>query len=224
MTTRPPVTHILFDMDGLLLDTEIIYTAITRKIVGRFGKVYDWDLKGNMIGRPAMDSARYLVQALQLPISAEEYLAERNALLRADFAACEAMAGAEKLIRHLHRHNIPMAVATSSNRELFEIKTTRHTAWFELFEVVVSGDDPAIVRGKPAPDIFTIAAARLGAEPAATLVFEDSPLGLEAGIAANMRVVAIPDPNMDKARYPGADLIIDSLLEFAPQAYGLPAH
>ena len=219
---KAAVTHVLFDVDGLLLDTETIYTEVTQKIVGRFGKTFDWRYKSNMIGRRAMDSARYLVRALELPLSAESYLAERNGLLRERFAACEALPGAEKLVRHLHRHHIPMAVATSSNRDLYELKITRHDAWFDLFEVVVSGDDAAVTQGKPAPDIFTVAASRLGAEPGSTLVFEDSPSGLEAGLAAQMRVVVVPNPNMDKSRYPGADLIIDSLLQFAPQTYGLP--
>ena len=218
-----PVTQVLFDLDGLLLDTERIYTEVTQKIVSRFGKTFDWSVKGNLIGRPALDSANYLVEALALPISASAYLSERNALLRAGFATCEALPGAEKLVRHLHRHAIQMAIATSSARDLFDLKISRHSAWIGLVDGVVTGDDPAIGRGKPAPDIFRIAAERLGASPAATLVFEDSPLGLEAGVAANMRVVAVPDPNMDKARYPGADLILDSLLEFAPQRYGLPA-
>ena len=209
-------------MDGLLLDTEIIYTEVTRHIVARFGKRYDWELKRRMIGRPAIDSARYLVRALELPLSAEDYLAERNDLLRERFAACDALPGAEKLVRHLHRHRIPLALATSSDRDLYEVKITRHRAWFALFARVVTGDDPEITHGKPAPDIFTLAATRLGAPPSSTLVFEDSPLGLQAGIAAKMRVVAVPDPAMDKADYPGADLIIDSLLEFAPERYGLP--
>ncbi len=216
------VTHLLFDMDGLLLDTETIYTEATQKIVARFGKRYDWDLKRHMIGRPSIDSARFLVQALALPLSPEDYLAERNDLLRGGFSACDALPGAEKLIRHLHRHDVPMAVATSSNRDLYDLKTTRHTAWFDLFQLVVTGDDPQIAHGKPAPDIFNLAAARLGATPASTLVFEDSPLGLQAGIAAQMRVIAVPDPEMNKAHYPGADLIIDSLLEFTPEDYGLP--
>ena len=221
---RAPVTHSLFDLDGLLLDTERIYTTVTQKIVGRFGKTFDWSLKRNMIGRPAIDSANYLVDALALPMNADEYLNERNAMLRKSFATCEAMPGAEKLIRHLHRHDIRMAVATSSTRDLYEIKITRHREWFALFEVVVTGDDAEIAQGKPAPDIFLIAAARINADAASTLVFEDSPLGLEAGIAAQMRVVAVPDPNMAKGRYPEADLIINSLAEFAPQRYGLPGY
>lgn len=216
------VTHVLFDVDGLLLNTEIIYTEVTQKIVARFGKTFDWHIKRNMIGRPALDSARYLVQALALPLSAEQYLEERNSMLRSTFAACEALPGAEKLVRHLHQHGIPMAVATSSERELFDLKITQHTAWFDLFKGVVSGDELGVGQGKPAPDIFVIAAKLLGAEPSCTLVFEDSPFGLAAGIAANMRVVVVPDANMDKSCYAGADLILDSLLEFAPQQYKLP--
>ncbi|MDD9857761.1 MAG: HAD-IA family hydrolase [Gammaproteobacteria bacterium] len=222
MPPRPPATHILFDMDGLLLNTEIIYTAVTREIVGRFGKTYDWDLKAQMIGRPALDSARFLVEQLQLPISAGQYLAERCKLSQRAFAACDALPGAERLVRHLHRHRVPMAVATSSGRDLFNLKTARHRAWFDLMDTVVCGDDPQVARGKPAPDIFIAAAARLGADPESTLVFEDSPQGLAAGLAARMRVIAVPDPNMEKSRYAGADLIIDSLPEFAPEAYGLP--
>jgi len=220
---RPPATHILFDMDGLLLDTEIIYTAVTREIVGKFGKTYDWDLKARMIGRPAPESARMLVDALQLPITPQQYLDRRAELSRDAFAACDALPGAERLVRHLHRHEVPMAVATSSGRALFELKTTRHRAWFDLFDAVVCGDDPQVENGKPAPDIFLAAAARLGARPASTLVFEDSPQGLAAGLAARMRVIAVPDARMQKSAYAGADMIVDSLPEFAPQEYGLPA-
>ena len=171
-----------------------------------------------------MDSAKYLVRELALPISAEEYLAERNALLRERFAACDAMPGAEKLVRHLHKHNVPIAVATSSGRDLYDIKTARHKSWFALFDTIVTGDDPAIKNGKPAPDIFLLAAARLSAPADATIVFEDSPLGIQAATAANLKSIAIPDPNMQKSRYTDADLIINSLTEFPLQRYGLPEY
>ncbi|NKB61718.1 MAG: HAD-IA family hydrolase [Gammaproteobacteria bacterium] len=222
MTNVVPVTHALFDMDGLLLDTEIIYTRVTQKIVSRFGKTFDWSLKSNMLGRKAIDSARYLVAELNLPITAEEYIEERNGMLRIEFGNTDALPGAERLIRHLHHHNIPIAVATSSNRDLYEIKSSGHQSWFSLFNTVVAGDDPEVKEGKPAPDIFNAAAQRIGATPSATLVFEDAPSGLAAGVAAKMRVVAVPDSNMDKTRYAQADLVLDSLVDFDPSRYGLP--
>ncbi|NKB75880.1 MAG: HAD-IA family hydrolase [Gammaproteobacteria bacterium] len=222
MTDNVPVTHALFDMDGLLLDTEVIYTQITQKIVSRFGKTYDWSIKSNMIGRRAIDSARYLVSQLDLPMTAEEYLEERNGMLLAAFATAKALPGAERLIRHLYQHNVPIALATSSNRDLYEVKASSHQDWFTLFNTVVTGDDSEITEGKPAPDIFNVAASRIGASPVSTLVFEDAPSGLAAGIAANMRVVVVPDSNMEKSRYMGADLILNSLIEFDPSTYGLP--
>ena len=222
MNTNKAVTHILFDMDGLLLDTEIIYTKATQQIVGRYGKVFDWSIKSNMIGRPSTDTARYLVETLSLPMKPEDYLAERDALLRAAFPDCQALPGAKELVEHLTDHGIPIAVATSSSRDLYEVKIQNHK-WFTLFDAVVTGDDPNVKRGKPAPDIFLCAARQLGASPATTLVFEDAPSGLAAAKAAGMRACVVPDTNMDKSRYTDADLIIDSLEQFPPTQFGLPA-
>ncbi len=217
-----PVRFVIFDVDGLLLDTEPIYTQTTQEIVARFGKTFDWSVKANMIGRAEGDSARYLIETLNLPISPAAYLTERNHRMKEGFAKCGAMPGAEKLVRHLHRHNIPIAVATSSSRPMFLIKITRHTNWFDLFSVIVTGDDPDIRQAKPAPDLFLTAAGRLGADPDSVLIFEDAPSGLAAGIAANMRVIAVPDPHMDRSQYEGAQEILDSLEAFSFSKYGLP--
>ena len=75
----------------------------------------------------------------------------------------------------------------------------------------------------PHPDLFNVAASLIGAEASSSLVFEDAPSGLAAGLAANMPVVAVPDSNMDKSRYSEATLILDSLLDFKPEHFGLPA-
>lgn len=220
----PHIGYVIYDMDGLLLDTEPLYTAVTQQIVGRYGKRFDWSVKANMIGRPAIESARYLVAALALPIAPEQYLQEREQLLAERFPAAGAKPGARALVEHLHRQGIVQAVATSSTRFFFDLKTQRHRDWFGLFDCVVTGDDPHVRRGKPAPDIFLTAARRLGAEPARCLVFEDAPSGVEAALAAGMAVVAVPEPEMDRNAYSGAHEVLASLTAFSPDRWCLPPY
>jgi pseudouridine-5'-monophosphatase len=211
-----PATHVVFDMDGVLLDTERLYTQATQQIVGRFGRTFDWSVKAHMIGRPALDSARHLVAALDLPLSPDEYLAERAVLFEDLMPAAEPMPGARELTAALAARGVPMAVASSSTRAMFELKTTRHRAWFRGFSAIVLGDDPRVRRGKPAPDIFLVAAACLGAPPASCVVVEDAPAGVAAARAAGMQVVAVPDPAMGATRFPDADLVVDSLWAIEP--------
>ena len=214
---RPPATHVVFDMDGVLLDTEKLYTRATQQIVGRFGKTFDWSVKKDMIGRPALDSARHLVAALALPISPEDYLAERDILFEELMPTAEAMPGARELTSALAARGVPMAVATSSKRPIYEMKTRNHREWFRTFSAVVLGDDPRVRHGKPAPDIFLVAATCLGARPETCVVIEDAPAGARAARAAGMRVVAFPDPGVGRAPFEGmVDLIIDSLIHIEP--------
>jgi pseudouridine-5'-monophosphatase len=219
--SNPTITHVIYDLDGLLLDTETLYTEATQQIVGRYGKTFDWSIKANMIGRPAIDSARHLVTTLDLPISPEQYIAEREQLLKVKFPTAQALPGAERLTQHLAAHGIPQALATSSSQDFLELKTQHHRNWFKLFDIVVTGDDPEVNHGKPAPDIFLTAAQRLGAEPGHCLVFEDAPSGMQAALAAKMSVVVVPDPHMDKGVYAEANQILNSLTEFDPTPWGL---
>ncbi len=212
--------HVLFDMDGVLLDTESIYTEVTQQIVGRFGKTFDWTIKSQMVGRPSIESARYLVQTLDLPIGPEEYLAERETIFQSRMPEAAAKPGAVDLVRALSEKGVPIAVATSSHREIFDLKTRRHRDWFACFDAIVLGDDPRLERGKPAPDIFLLSAAELGANPATCLVVEDAPAGVEAALAAEMMVVGIPDPGMDPGLLARAHAVIRSLSEIPIEAIG----
>ncbi len=212
---------IIYDLDGVLLDTEHFYTEVTQEIVERYGKRFDWSLKQHMIGRPAIESARFLVEQLALPISPEEYLAIRRARLRERFRTAQEKPGARAFTQALAARGVPQAVATSSEGDLFEAKLSRHKDWFACFRVIVCGDDPALERGKPAPDIFLLAAERLGEEPGSCLVFEDAPAGVAAARAASMQVVAMPDPQMDVRRFHDADLVIADFRELRPEDLGL---
>ncbi|MBN1652894.1 MAG: HAD-IA family hydrolase [Deltaproteobacteria bacterium] len=220
MQLARPVSNVIFDLDGVLLDTERLYTEATQQIVGRYGKRFDWSIKVNMMGRASIDSARYLVNRLVLPISAESYLEQREVILSRLFPNCEPMPGAIELVRALHACSVPLAVASSTKRSMFELKIERHRAWFSLFDTIVLADDSRLKAAKPAPDIFLIAASDLNAEPSRCLVVEDSPAGVAAGKAAGMQVLAVPYPGMDPELLRRADIVIDSLTQLTPRELG----
>ena len=218
----PNISCLIYDMDGLLLDTEGIYTEVTQQIVGEYGKVFDWSVKEKIIGRRSIQAAEIIVESLDLPISPQDYLDSRKDVLQEKFKDTEALPGAKEMTTHFFKLGIPQALATSSSSPMFEEKFEKHKKWFSQFAQIVRGDDPELKEGKPAPDIFLLAANRVGVDPAECLVFEDAPTGTEAALTAGMSVVVVPDPNMDHCHYKNASQIISSLKDFDPEYWGLP--
>ncbi len=217
----PVVTHVIFDMDGLLLDTEPYYTEVAQKIAARYGRVFDWSLKSRMIGLRAPDSARLFLEKLAIPLSIPEYLKLRQRMLEELFPLAEALPGARELTTHLKKHGVRLGVASSSDGKYFGLKTTRHREWFSMFDCIVLGDDPEVHEGKPAPDVFLVVARRLGVAPEKCLVFEDAPAGIEAALRAGMYAVAVPDPNLEAA-CGQAHQVLRGLDAFDPAEWGLP--
>lgn len=227
--TLPTITHCIFDMDGLLLDTETIYTVAQKEVLSKFGKEFTWELKAKMMGKKALDAARVLVEetGLQGQLDPEDFLQQREEILDRLFPEAPVMPGAERLVRHLHKQGVPIAVATSSHQRHFAIKTSHHKELFGVFDHIITGD--MVVHGKPAPDIFQQAAdgfadGRKPSSPLHCLVFEDAPVGVEAANAAGMPVVLVPDHNLDRALCGGATAVLGSLEEFKPEDWGLPAY
>jgi HAD superfamily hydrolase (TIGR01509 family) len=222
------VVACLFDMDGLLLDTERIYTLVTQKIVARYGKEYTWALKSRMMGMRQEEAAHLLVTELGIEsqLSADAYLKERNQMQSELFASARPLPGVIRLVKHLKDAGVPIAVATSSHRDAFELKTSQNQELFALFDAIVTGDSPAVKRGKPHPDIFIEAARQLSIQdPRQCLVFEDAISGVRAAQAAGMHVCWVPDPNIDTTQVQGhVDLIINTLEKFKPEQFGLPPY
>jgi len=211
------ITHVIYDMDGLLLDTESINERVNSEIVQRYGQVFSSEIKMAIAGTTAINSAQTIVESLNIPLTVAEYLHEKNQLLYPLYAKARTLPGTIKLVKHLAQHSIPQAIATSSAKGNFEMKTVNHQDWLQYFETITLGDDPEIKQGKPAPDIFLLTAQRLNVKPQQCLVFEDSRSGMEAAIAASMSVVVIPDPLFDKKLFSAADLILDSMTQFNPE-------
>ncbi len=217
------ITHVIYDLDGLLLDTESLHEQVNQEIAKRYGRTFDTNAKIKIAGRPTLDSATILVDTLQLPVTPEAYLEERKDLLYPLYKTVKALPGTVRLSQHLYKHHIPQAIASSSSRYHFDLKTFSHQEWFKIFDRVILRDDPKIEQGKPAPDIFLLTAKRMGISPSQCLVFEDSIAGMKAALAAGMSVVVIPDPIFDKQLFQDATQVLNSMTEFEPQQWNLPA-
>jgi pseudouridine 5'-phosphatase len=213
MRLSRPITSVIFDLDGVLLDTEALYTDALAEVAARHGKVYDWSVKSRCIGRGTEEAARIVVDALALPLSAMELVRLRDEKLVPLLANVAPVPGAVAFTSALAARGIPMAIATSTPSALFAIKTASHRAWLGSFAATVCGDDPRVERGKPAPDIFLAAASSLGIRPSECVVFEDSPFGVDGALRAGMQAVAMPDPAMDRAGYAGAAFIVSGFAE-----------
>ncbi|KDN45471.1 HAD-like protein [Tilletiaria anomala UBC 951] len=259
-TPTAQVKAVLFDMDGLLIDSEGVYTQVVNDVLRPYGKEQTWEIKAHLMGMPERNAVKTLFQHLwpprpntdevwspECPFDIDSFLQARNKTLDDAFSKVKPMPGAERLVRHLAAHGVPICIATGSKQRNYKIKSSANPSLFAPFEGrVICGDDPRLTRGKPTPDVFLLA-AREGLKndgwkdrvrepgPQADgslkggerdiLVFEDAKPGVQAGLAAGMNVVWVPDPNL-KALYSGNDLgahqTLDSLLDFKPEEWGLP--
>lgn len=221
-----PVSHVIFDMDGLLLNTQDMYSQVSSSILAQHGKTPSWEFKMSVIGRRAEEVSEMAVKFYSLPYTGPEYLEICTSQLHKLFPECQLMPGVEKLVRHLHAKGIPIAVATSSSRKVLDIKTTpKHKDFFSLFSHITTGCDPSLAAAKPAPDIFKLCAGRFADNPSAQqcLVFEDAPNGVEAAVSAGMQVVMIPHPKVGKEYMLPATQVLSSMADFRPTDFGLPS-
>ncbi|KAL7505555.1 hypothetical protein ACHAXN_003009 [Cyclotella atomus] len=130
--------------------------------------------------------------------------------------------GATDLVNRLTELKIPCAIATSSRMVSVKKKRCRHEDMFKCFRHIITGDNPNIKRGKPAPDIFLEAAKQLGFHPSECLAFEDSVLGAQSAKSAGCHVVAVPDGRMEKQAFASvADEVLSSMKEFSGKRWGL---
>lgn len=195
----------LFDLDGLLLDTEPLHARAWREAAAHFGRELSEAELMALRGRRRHDCAdqvlAWIGQKGEPPLSREALLAVRQPIAEALLVAARPMPGAPELVRRCQQLAIPMALATSSSRQAVHLKAGPHP-WLALIRVRVYGDDPELVAGKPAPDVFLLAARRLGVPPQACWAFEDSPAGVRSALAAGCRVHVLAPQGMAPDQLP----------------------
>jgi HAD superfamily hydrolase (TIGR01509 family) len=205
----PAVKAVVFDMDGLMFNTEDVYTSVGGELLGRRGREFTAELKTAMMGLPPRPSFEAMIRACGLSESWEALSAESNEIFLAMLPGRLSMLpGLSELLDALERASIPKAIATSSARRLAEACL----APFDLarrFRFILTAED--IARGKPHPEIYQTAARRFGAPPQEMLVLEDSQNGCRAAAAAGAFAVAVPGEHSRGQDFSVARLVIDGL-------------
>jgi HAD superfamily hydrolase (TIGR01509 family) len=209
-----PPAAIVFDNDGLLLDTEDAWTRAETILFARYDGEFTMAHKRQLIGSSHLVAAAHLEQMLDRPGRGRELMAELHELVMAEaMHDVTPRPGAVELVDALRGAGTPVAVASNSPRAFLD--RVLHTAGMaDRFTVTVAGDE--VAHPKPAPDIYLEACRRLGADPRASVGLEDSPTGAEAAAAAGLYVIGVPYlPDMD---VPVAHLVAGSLTDEAVHA------
>ena len=198
---------VIFDLDGVLVDSEHIWDEIRHAIAAEAGRAWPADATAAMQGVGTADWSAYMAHVVGVP-ETPDVIAERVIGAMADRYAerLPLMPGAQEAVERMARR-WPLGLASGSPRRLIDVIMTA-TPLGRLFRVAVASDE--VTANKPAPDVYLEVIRRLGAEPPTTVAIEDSANGLRSAHAAGLRVIAIPQPAFPQA--PEALDLADSVL------------
>ncbi len=200
-STKQPVTRqrqrgqryeaIIFDMDGLLVDSEVIWEEAEMALMSSRGHQFGPEDRSEIVGLRVDEFLDHLRVQYQMPETLEVLIEElNNRMLALIPIKVTPHPGAEELLDYVVRNQILRAIASNSPMSIID-QTVSAQGWNDIFQVRCSGDDEA--QGKPAPDVYLTAARRLGVDPSRCLALEDSVNGARAVVAAGMTCFAVPD-------------------------------
>jgi HAD superfamily hydrolase (TIGR01509 family) len=216
------IDAVVFDLDGVLLDSEQVWNEAKAELVRERGGRWADRAPRDMMGMSSLEWSRYMRDELGVDMDpaqiSDEVVARLEHIYRERLPLLDGAVDA--VVRLGERW--PLGLATSSNREIIDL-------FLELsgldgrFAVTLSSEE--VERGKPAPDVYLEAARRLGAEPTRCAAIEDSENGIRAAKAAGMRVIALPNPHYppEAGALAQADDVIDNLGELTPERIPFPA-
>ena len=210
------IDGVVFDLDGLLLDSEQVWDAAREELAEERGGRWHSGAQRDMMGMSSPEWSRYMHDVIGVPDPPDEINAEVVRRVEEHYRKhLPVIPGAQAAVERL-AERWPLALASSSNRELIDLALDL-MGIADRFQATVSSEE--VGRGKPAPDVYVEAARRLGVDPTHAAAIEDSHNGIRAAKAAGMRVVAIPNRHFppDDDALALADLVLNELAELTPE-------
>jgi HAD superfamily hydrolase (TIGR01509 family) len=210
------VDAVIFDLDGVLLDSEAAWVEVKREFTEELGGHWKESAQWDMLGMSSIEWSRYMHDELGVPVPPERISSEvADRVVQQYRERLPLLPGAVEAVRSLAR-DWPLALATSSNRNVVDL-VLEEGGLANCFAATVSSEE--VDRGKPAPDVYLEAARRLDVDPTACVAIEDSTNGIRSAHAAEMAVIAVP--NKDFPPEPDAlalaALVLDSLEKLGPE-------
>ncbi len=207
------IQAVALDMDGLTLNTEDLYEEVGHQLMARRGKAFRDEVRRQMMGLPASQAYEVLIRAEGLTETWEELQVESNAIFDGFLSErVQPMPGLMDLLDELDRLKLPRCIATSSSASF-----AKHALGFAgvlpRIDFILTAED--VVRGKPAPDIYHLAASRMNTSADRMLVLEDSSIGTLAGVQAGAHVISVPSRHTQGCNFDGARQVVPSLTHFA---------
>ena len=200
---------IVFDLDGLMVDSEPAAQQAWERVLKGYGRVLDDETFAGIVGMRITDSVHTLREKYDLEASPDELLEqEKIAFSEISAGGLSPMAGLSLLVAEIQERHIPWAVATSSRRD-YALTILNHLELTSSCGAIAAGDE--VLHGKPAPDIYLLAAERLSVQPEKCLALEDSVPGARAALAAGMVTVAVPNGYTRPEDFVFADHVFGSL-------------
>jgi HAD superfamily hydrolase (TIGR01509 family) len=214
------LSAVIFDLDGVLLESEQVWSAAKRELTLEHGGVWSEAAEHDMLGMSSTEWSRYMRDQLRVAIEASEISAAVVQLVAKRYREkLPLIDGADAAVRALAAR-FPLGLASSSDRQIIDL-VFKLTGWAALFSVTVSSEE--VAHGKPAPDVYLEAVRRLEVTAGSRAAIEDSGAGISSALAAGLTVVAIPNraypPDPEILRQ--ADIVLDSLAQLEVALAGL---
>jgi HAD superfamily hydrolase (TIGR01509 family) len=205
---------VIFDMDGLMVDSEPLARRAWERVLLDYGRNLDDVTFGRMVGLRLEESARLVQETYDLPADTAELGRKEEEAFGREMQATgvPAMPGLMRMVGELERRQIPWGVATSSHRA-YALTVLEQLVLSGVCQAMAAGDE--VRHAKPAPDLYLLAAERLAVSPEQCLALEDSVPGCRAAVAAGMHVIAIPGDHAEASEFEFVDDVFGSLHDVA---------